>query len=139
MFRLAGTAACLLVALSLPVLVGSALLRNGRWRPALALAAGVLAVLLALALPLSLTVLMYGVPDGSPVDDLVLLRALEVGSPLLAPALALASLLLMRGWQRLSVVAALLLASVFTWLLLIGRILSSLWRTRRVCRERPYN
>ncbi|WP_407540024.1 hypothetical protein Q0M94_01090 [Deinococcus radiomollis] len=98
-----------------------------------------LAVLLVLALPLSLTVLMYGVPDGSPVDDLVLLRALEVGSPLLAPALALASLLLMRGWQRLSVVAALLLASVFTWLLLIGRILSSLWRTRRVCRERPYN
>ncbi|WP_407568887.1 hypothetical protein [Deinococcus altitudinis] len=126
MFRLAGVAACLLVVLAVPLLVGSVVWRNGRWRPALALAAGVLAVLLVLALPLSLTVLTYGVPAGSPVADLVLLRTLGVGPPLLAPALALASLLLLRGWQRLSVAAALLLASVFTWLLLVGRIPFSL-------------
>ncbi|MGY2895833.1 hypothetical protein [Deinococcus sp. UYEF24] len=126
MFRLAGVAACLLVVLGVPVLVGSVVFRNGRWRPALALVAGVSSVLLVLALPLSLTVLMYGVPAGSPLADLILLRTLEVGPPLMAPALALTSLLLLRGWYRLSVAAALLLAGVFTWLLLIGRIPFSL-------------
>ena len=114
-----GPAGLLLIAAGVGVLLVTRLGRTGGRRPLLlASAAGVLACLMVLLLPFSLAALVYR--DFGEGRDRVLLLALTVGPPVLAWALALTSLRLLRRRGRFVLLSGLTLAGVCTWLTLTG-------------------